>query len=133
MSGEMTVRAAAIAALRGDAALMGLVNAVFDGAPVRAAAPYVVVGEALAGEWGAKGLDAVELRLAISLHDAGETPGALGPMLARVGVVMAALGEAGEGWRVVTARFLRSRVAKAARGVDGWVASVEYRVRAVRE
>ncbi|MET0360732.1 MAG: DUF3168 domain-containing protein [Sphingobium sp.] len=133
MSGEMTVRTAVVAALRADVALMDRLNALFDGTPVRATPPYAAVGEETCSEWGAKGLDGVELRIGVSLHDAGDTPTALAPMLARIGAVMSALGAAGDGWRVVTARLMRSRVAKAGRGQPGWQAVVEYRVRAVCE
>ena len=38
-----------------------------------------------------------------------------------------------EGWRVVTARLVRSRVARAARQGGGWSAVVDYRLRAVWE
>lgn len=132
MSGEMMVRAAVIAGLRGDLALMDRVNGVYDGAPARVSAPYVAVEEAVAGEWGAKGLEACEARLTILARDPGEAPGALGPVMARMGAVMAALSDAGEGWRVVGARLVRSRVARV-KGADGWSATMEYRVRAVRE
>lgn len=133
MSGEMIVRAAVIAALRGDAALMERINGLFDGAPVRVSPPFVAVEEAVAGEWGAKGLEACEARLTIVARDPGDGLGALGPVMARVGAVMGALGAAGEGWRVVSARLIRSRTARAGKGAEGWAATMEYRVRAVRE
>jgi hypothetical protein len=132
MSAEVAVRAAVIAALRDDVALMDGLNALFDGMPARASAPYAVVGECLGADWGAKDVDGAELRLSISLFDAGETPEGMAPSLGRVGAVMAGVGAA-EGWRVVTARLLRSRVARAGRGQDGWQAVMDYRMRAVRE
>ncbi|WP_186378756.1 hypothetical protein [Sphingobium sp. B2] len=38
-----------------------------------------------------------------------------------------------EGWRIVTARLVRSRVARATRQGGGWSAVVDYRLRAVWE
>jgi hypothetical protein len=131
MSVEVAVRAAVIAALREDPMLMDALNGLFDGAPARASEPYAVVGECLGAEWGAKDVDGRELRLTISLFDAGATPGALAPLLARMGVAMAGLDGASDDWRIVTARLVRSRVARTARGRDGWQAVVDYRLRAV--
>jgi hypothetical protein len=131
MSAEVTVRAAVIAALREDTVLMDGLNGLFDGQPVRASVPYAVVGECLASEWGAKGLDGRELRLSISLHDAGETPGRLAVLLGRIEPVVQAA-DGGEGWRIVGVRLIRSRLVKA-RDRDGWQAVVDYRLRVVRE
>ncbi|HEX7875153.1 MAG TPA: DUF3168 domain-containing protein [Sphingobium sp.] len=132
MSAEVTVRAAVIAALRGDAELMGGLNGLFDGQPVRASTPYAVVGECIAGDWGAKGVDGRELRLSISLHDAGETPGRLAGLLARIDPAVQAADAGGEGWRIIGARLVRSRLVKAGKG-DGWQAVVDYRLRVVAE
>ena len=131
MSAEVVVRAAVIAALDADVELMSGLNGLFDGQPVRASVPYAVVGECIASEWGAKDVDGRALRLTISLHDAGETPGRLAVLLARVGGVMQLLEDA-EGWRVVGVRLIRSRVVKG-REKDAWQAVVDYRVRVVRE
>lgn len=132
MSAEVAVRAAVAAALRGDAALMGGINGVFDGTPVRASVPYAVVGECLAGDWGAKELEGRELRLTISLHDAGETPERMASLLGRVDAVVQAADAADAGWAIVGVRLIRSRVMKA-REKDGWQAVADYRLRVVRE
>lgn len=131
MSAEVTVRAAIVAALRADTTLMNGLNGLFDGQPVRASVPYAVVGECLASDWGGKGLDGRELRLSISLHDAGETPGRLAVLLGRIEPVVQAA-DGSEGWRIVGVRLIRSRVVKA-RDKDGWQAVVDYQMRVVRE
>ena len=131
MSAEVTVRAAVIAALTEDAAVMGGLNGLFDGQPVRASVPYAVVGECIASDWGAKDVDGRELRLTIGLHDAGETPGRLAALLERIDAVMQLL-EFAEGWRIVGVRLIRSRVVKG-REKDGWKAVVDYQVRVVRQ
>lgn len=130
MNAEVVVRAAVVAALRGDAALMAGLNGLFDGAPVRASVPYGVVGECVAADWGAKDVEGRELVLTLSLFDAGETPGRLAVLLGRVDPVLRAV-EGGEGWRVVNVRLARSRVARTGTR-DGWQALVDYRFRVVR-
>ncbi|HUD93428.1 tail completion protein gp17 [Sphingobium sp.] len=131
MGAEVAVRAAVIAALRADGALMDQVNALYDGEPGRAAAPYGVVGECLGADWGGKDVEGRELRLTIALVVAEETPGRLAGMMARVDPAIGAAG-AQDGWRIVSARLLRSRVARNGGGGSGWRAVVDYRVRAVR-
>lgn len=132
MSAEVAVRAAVIDALRADSALMDGLNVLFDGEPVRASLPYGVVGDCIGADWGGKDVAGRELRLTIGLHDGGETPGRLAGMIARIDPVLAGVAVR-EGWRIVTARLVRSRVARAARQGGGWTAVVDYRVRAVRE
>lgn len=132
MSAEVAVRAAVIDALRADSALMDGLNALFDGEPGRASLPYGVVGECIGADWGGKDVAGRELRLTIGLHDGGETPGRLAGMIARIDPVLAGVAVR-EGWRIVTARLVRSRVARAVRQGGGWSAVVDYRVRAVWE
>ncbi|SCW69461.1 Protein of unknown function [Sphingobium faniae] len=133
MSAEIAVRAAVIAALKRDVALMDGLNGLFDGAPDRATAPYAVVEECLGAEWGAKDVDGRELRLSISLHDMGETPARIAPLLARVDTGVKGMTGTGGGWRVVSAQSLRSRVARQAGRERGWRAVADYRLRVVRE
>jgi len=133
MSAEVTVREAVIAALKGDAELMGGLNGVFDGQPGRASAPYAVVGECIAADWSAKDIDGRELRLTIGLHDAGETPAQLGALLGRVDPAMQAADASAQGWRIVSARLVRSRVMRTAGREGGWQAVVDYRLRVVAE
>ncbi|ANI78682.1 MULTISPECIES: DUF3168 domain-containing protein [Sphingobium] len=130
MSAEVVVRATVVAALRGDAELMAGLNGLFDGLPVRASVPYAVVGECIAGDWGAKELEGRELRLSISLHDAGETPERLAAVLGRIDPVVQGVDASAGGWRIVGVRLIRSRVMKA-REKDGWQAMVDYRLRVV--
>lgn len=130
MSAEVAVRGAVVEALRGDALLMAGLNGLFDGAPGRATAPYGVVGECVALDWGAKDVDGRELVLTVSLFDVGESPSRLAGLLGRVDPAVRAV-ELAEGWRVVSARLVRSRVARTS-ARDGWQALVDYRLRVVR-
>lgn len=130
MSAEVAVRAALIAALRNDLTLMDQINGLYDGEPARAAAPYGVVGECQGADWGGKDIEGRELRLTLALVVAGETPAGLGGMIARIDPAIGAAAVV-DGWRIVSARLLRSRVAR--NGASGWRASVDYRLRVVRE
>lgn len=132
MSAEVAVRASVIAALRGDAALMAGINALYDGEPVRATMPYAMVGECIGADWGGKDVEGRELRLTVSLLDGGEAPDALAGRIARVDAMIGMAAPA-DGWRIVTARLARSRIARVNRQpMSGWQAVLDYRVRAVR-
>ncbi|WP_150291905.1 tail completion protein gp17 [Sphingobium estronivorans] len=130
MSAEVAVRGAVVEALRGDADLMAGLNGLFDGASGRASAPYGVVGDCVALDWGAKDVEGRELALTVSLFDAGESPARLAALLERVDPVLRAV-EGAEGWRLVSVRLARSRVARMG-ARDGWQALVDYRLRVVR-
>ncbi|WP_022682164.1 DUF3168 domain-containing protein [Sphingobium bisphenolivorans] len=130
MSAEVAVRAALIEALRADSALMSGLNGLFDGRPGRASEPYAVVGDCLGNDWGAKDVDGRELTLAIQLYDVGERPERLGALLALIDLVVRDVG-AGAEWRVISARLVRSRVARTGTR-DGWQGVADYRLRVVR-
>lgn len=132
MSAEVAVRAAVIAALRSDGALTGGLNGVHDGDSGRCALPYAVVGEAIGADWGGKDLAGREVRLTISLFETAAER--LGPRIARVEAVLGAV-PPHEGWRIVSARLARSRVARIDRQSPGggWQAVLDYRLRAVKE
>lgn len=133
MSAEVAVRAAVIAALRADGALMAAINGLYDGDPIRASAPYGHVGDCIGSDWGGKDVAGRELRLTIGLQAVDETPARLGAMIARIDPAIA-LAPVLDGWRIVTARLIRSRVARSgARPADGWRAVIDYRIRAVRD
>lgn len=132
MSAEVAVRTAVVAALKGDGSLMGGLNGVHDGDPGRCALPYAVVGEAIGSDWGGKDVGGREVRLTISLFETAAEQ--LGPRIARVEAVLGAVPPQ-EGWRIVTARLARSRVARIDRQSPGgaWQAVIDYRLRAVLE
>lgn len=92
MSAEIAVRAAVLAALRGDAALMAIVNGVYDGPPVKASEPYALVGDGAGSDWGTKDADGREVRIAINLFDRQETPVRLGEIMALSHGVMRGFG-----------------------------------------
>lgn len=125
MSAREVVQAAVVAAL-GDAA------AVFDAPPVRAALPHVVVEQPELVDWSTKDWRGHEGRIVVAAYDGGERPVRLRALAARIEDAVEAVPAApGDGWRVATLRFARSRVARAPG--DRWVATSEFVVRLYRE
>ena len=126
----MSVQAILQAAMA--AALEGLdVTGVFEAPPVRGAPPYAVVEEAVLADWGTKDMAGREGRLAVSIHDGGERPVRLRVLAGAAEDAVGAMPrDLGEGWRVASLVFVRSRIVR-----DGvrWVAVSEWRVRMLKE
>jgi hypothetical protein len=122
------LRAAAIEAL--EALELG---GVYPGPPLQAAFPYAMVECGPETDWGHKSGRGRELRLAVTLRDAGERPERA---QAFAEVVESAI-EAGldvEGWRLVTLALLRRRtVAEGRGGGAGWAVAIDYRARMLAE
>ena len=126
MSVQAILQAAVVASLEGLD-----VTGVFDAPPVRCALPYAVVEEAVLADWGTKDMAGREGRLAVSIHDGGERPARLRVLAgAAEDAVSGMAREIGEGWRVASLVFVRSRIVR-----DGvrWVAVSEWRVRMLKE
>ncbi|MFW2850563.1 DUF3168 domain-containing protein [Sphingomonas sp. TX0543] len=128
MSGQQAVQAAAVTALR---TALGAV-AVFDAPPVRAAPRYVVVDPPLLIDWSTKDWRGREGRLVVSAFDRGERPAWLREVAGTIEEAVEAMPpDMGDGWRCVSARLVRSRIARA--GDDRWAATSEFTVRIYRE
>ncbi len=128
-AGEALVAAAvaAVDAVEGPTRL----SAVFDGAPVRAALPYAVVGDPVLIDWSAAGVTGREGRLTVTLWDAGEVPARLRTLVEAAEAAVLGIGpNLGAGWRVASLQLVRSRVVRA--GGDRWMGVSEFRVRLYR-
>jgi len=123
MAGE-ALQGAAAAAL---AAIDGL--GIYEGAPVQAAFPYAMVEVGPEADWSHKSGEGREVRLALVLRDKGERPARLRLLVAEGETAIGALDAEMGGWRVVSLRFVRSRMA---REPGGWSALSEYRARMLR-
>lgn len=121
------VQEAAVAALRGHAALAGAVTGIFDGPPARARFPYVAMGESVVADWGTKTARGREVRLAVIVWDDGLKPARLHGLMCEVETAVEAMSREFGGWRVASLAFLRARVVRDADGP--WAGLVEYRVR----
>ncbi len=123
MSAESVLQAAVLARLRAVAGL----NGVYAGPPVRATPPFAELGELISGDWGAKDRAGRELRVLVTLRDAGETAVRLSALAAGVGAAVEALPRDLTGWRVASVVLVRSRSWGTSPGQ--WSASVDYRIR----
>ncbi|MGN5375284.1 DUF3168 domain-containing protein [Sphingomonas hankookensis] len=99
---------------------------VFDAPPVRGGRPYVVVDTPVLTDWGTKDAAGREGRVVVQLFDGGEVPERLRAIAAAAEGAVLSAPAALPGWRVVSVAFLRSRMLRAG---DGWVGTLEFRVR----
>jgi hypothetical protein len=129
MSGELAVRSAMLAALRGDAILSTLVNQLSDGVPDKASAPWLMLGESTASGWGARSVEGLSLRQSLLLVLRGDDIARVMAIIERVDAALAAteldLGD----WRITSLRFERSRIL---RSRTEWRVSADYAVRAAK-
>ncbi|AQR74432.1 DUF3168 domain-containing protein [Sphingomonas sp. LM7] len=131
MSAHAILSAALVQALAGHAPLAGALNGVFDAAPARAVRPYAVVEEAVLVDWGTKDMAGREGRLAVGLFEAGEDRARLRVLTEHAAAAVAGLPrELGEGWRIASLAFVRSRIVREGDGLCAAV--VEFRVRMLR-
>ena len=125
MSAGATVRAAALAALRDDPAIV--VNRVIDGAQARGTPPYVLLREVIAIDWGTKDRAGRELRVGVTVRDAGETPARVEALAGAVEAALLAMPRDLDGWRV--ASLVPVRCAVLAEGEGRWAALIDVRAR----
>lgn len=126
MSLEQDFALAAIDWLAGDAALMAQVNGVFHRSPARIAAPYVLLDDVLATDWGTKDRPGRELRLAFSIRESSQDAGPVSAIAAAFETRLAAMPRSGTGYRLVSLHPLRSRTVRIG---ETWLVTLDYRAR----
>jgi len=105
-----------------------VVNGVFDSPPQRAVRPYAVIEDAVLVDWSTKDMIGREGRLAVGLFEAGEDRKRLRALADEVVAAVSGLPrELGEGWRIASLAFVRSRIFREGPGLSAAV--VEFRVR----
>ncbi len=105
--------------------------AVFDAPPVRAAIPHAVVEDPVLGDWSTTTWRGREGRLVVSLHDGGERPVRLRAALGAAEAAVEGLDPPlSDGWRLVRAQLVRSRVLRVG---ERWRGTSEFLVRMYRE
>jgi hypothetical protein len=124
-----TVLTDAVEAVLGTHPGLGiLINGVFDAPPARAVRPYAVVEDPVLVDWGTKDMMGREGRLTVGLFEAGEDRKRLRVLADQATAAVAGLPrELGEGWRIASLAFLRSRIFREA--PELCAAVVEFRVR----
>ena len=120
--------AAAAAALR---AIDGL--SVFEAPPLQAAEPWALVEAGPETDWGHKSGAGRELRLAVRLHERGESGARLAGLIEAAEAAVAAIGGVA-GWQLVGLHLLRSMRLPPKKGAPegAWVGLIEFRARMLR-
>jgi len=132
MSGAAAaLQAAALARVAGLAGLSG----VYEAAPLQAVYPHATVEAGPEIDWGHKSGGGAEVRLAVTIRDAGERPRRLLALLEAARTALEA-DLAPEGWQLVTLSWLRTHWAREGKppvGADTvWAGAVEFRARLLR-
>ncbi|HEX8573355.1 MAG TPA: DUF3168 domain-containing protein [Allosphingosinicella sp.] len=104
-------------------------GAAYPGPPLQAAFPHAVVECGAETDWGHKSGRGRELRLAVTLRDAGERPDRA-QAFAQVAEAAIEAGLEVEGWHLVTLAMVRRRtLAEGRGGRSGWAVAIDYRAR----
>ena len=132
MSGAAAaLQAAARARIAGLAGLSGT----YEGPPAQAVYPYALVEAGPETDWGHKSGAGSEVRLGVTVRDAGEAPRRLYALLDAARAAIEA-GLTVEGWQLVTLAWQRTRAVREAKppaGADAvWAGAVEFRARMLR-
>jgi hypothetical protein len=109
--------------------LLGGIAPVYDGAPPRAAFPYIMISESPVTDWSTKTERGREIRLALTIWDDGEVAENLRTLMIAVEAAIDAFPRDLPGWRVASLIFLRSLVSRDPGGPSA--ALIEYRVRII--
>lgn len=126
MSASLAVQRMLFSALAGA----GGVTAVYDGPPVDAVAPYLVIGGDLVIDWSTKTTVGHEHRVTISVWDAGPGAARAKAVMGEVEGEVAAMTGSRDGTVLVSTRLVRSQVLTDA---EGWTRGlVEFRIRTVQ-
>ena len=121
------VQTAVIAALEAHPVLSAELSGIYDGAPPRAAFPYISVADGLVTDWSTKTASGREVRMAVTIWDDGEEASSLPVLMGHAGDSIAAMARDLTGWRVASNVFLRSIILRDAAGP--WAGLVEHRIR----
>lgn len=121
MGAGLALQAAAVRAFRSVPDLTG----VYDGAPARAAFPYLVVDGSGEVDWSTKTEVGREVSLALTLWD--DRPARLHDLAERIAALMSDGLSDPDGWQLVSCRFLKKRLVRDVAGP--WAAALDYRAR----
>jgi Protein of unknown function (DUF3168) len=115
-----------------QAALVTLLDGiapVYEGAPPRAAFPYIMISDSPVSDWSTKTERGREIRLALTIWDDGEVGESLRTLMIAVEAAMDAFPRNLPGWRVASLVFLRSLISREPGAPS--VALIEHRVRMI--
>lgn len=125
---ESALRIALVEALRGDAQLAPMINAVAEEAPSAAPPPALALVASAAADWSSKTSTGREIRIAIELTTRGSDPAPSAEIASRIEHCIATLAPRQDGFRLVTTRFLRSRTERRERAIRAILLEYAFRV-----
>lgn len=124
----MSMAAMALQAALVDAlSALGGISGVYDGAPARAAYPYVTVEDGATADWSHKSGRGRSHRLGIAVWDDGLTPSRLHQIMGQAQAAIEAMPGDLDGHRLVSLVFLSARVLR--EGDGPWRGEIRYRAR----
>lgn len=124
---ETRLRAALIEWLRIDPQLAGSLNSVTEETPLRASPPWLGIVASASADWSTKDRTGREVRVALELHLRGDDPETGTALVAAIEDRIASLPAVQDGFRVVTATFLRTRAERRPGNLRAVL--IEYRFR----
>ena len=125
---ESALRIALVEALRADAQLAPLINAVVEEGPSAAPPPTLAIVASAAADWSTKTSSGREIRIAIELTTRASDPAPAATIAQRIEQCIATLAPQQSGFRLVTTRFLRSRTERRARAIRAILLEYAFRV-----
>jgi len=130
MNGEQGASGALVSALVTALRDVPGLSQVSDGVPLQAGDAAAVVEAGPETDWGFKGCEGAEVRVAVLVTCDGEAPGRPRLLAERVRAAIGAIAPDLGGWTLVTLVLLRSRVLRTPG--SKWTASLDYRARMLR-
>ena len=106
---ETRLRAALLAWLEADPALVPELNSITEEAPSRTAAPWLGIVASASTDWSVKDRRGREVRLAVELNLRGDVPLAGSGLAGAVEDRIEAMPRTQDGFEIVTIQFLRAR------------------------
>ena len=130
MTIQSELRAALAGAIEGHAPLRSAINGVFFEPPGRASAPYALIGEIAARDWGTKTERGREARLFVTIVEDAARGARLAELIGATAAAIEGLARDIGGWRVASVVLVKSGVT--VKGAERR-ATAEYRVRVLEE
>ena len=124
---ELLLRAALLDWLAADPDLAEAFHSIAEDPPAAAAPPWIALAASAAADWGAKERRGAEVRVALEVHQRGDTPADLAAPVEALHRRIADFPFAHDGFELASLRFLRSRHERRERIVRATL--IEYRFR----
>ena len=125
---ETALRAALIGWLASDPALTGVLNAVTEEAPTRAALPWLALAASASTDWATKDRAGREVRVALELQCRGDRPEAATALVAAIEARIATLPAQQTGFAIASRAFLRGRTEQRAGNLRAILTEYRFRV-----